>query len=1470
MKSSGLIIFSCITAVVEAQVIPNSATAPASASNINLIPSAYSTGMKVNFIRTWDASKPYTLESDVISNDRLTSEVKQVTQYVDGLGRPLQVVSKRFSSSGKDLVVPVIYDGFGREAFRYLPYVAIDSNTGDGKFKRNPFNEQASFYSSSTYNPDLFGEQVFYGKTVFNPSPLSWVDSTFEPGNSWGGNQIGIAVIKQSNVLGDSVRIWDIAITSGGNPTSTAYYSSGRLLKFITKNEHNKQLVEYRDLDGRIILKKVQLDASPSGHHSGWLNTYYIYDDLGRLRYVIPPKAIEARNGNWTFANGVLSELCFKYDYDGRDRLILKKQPGLGEVYFVYDNRDRLVMSQDSCLRGDGKWWYCNYDEFNRQTKSGLWDDNNDRNYHQGQAQNSLSYPNPGSNFLILTEKFYDDYSWVSTSGSGLSSSFINTYSGNSNYFYVDAGSNFPFPKDVSPNYLVDGNITGTKTRILGTSDFLYSVIFYDDQGNPVQIHSTNQNDRMDTLTMQYSFTGHLLRALVCHGGPSGQAYKLLTKSEHDYSGRLTKVSKKFGGSPETVIAEMIYNENGQLAKRKIGQTRNSVNTNTYTANALDSLIYSYNIKGWLRGINKDYARGLNDNSWFGVEMAYDFGFSKTQLNGNVAGIRWRSKGDGEQRAYGFSYDTTSRLLRADFTQYNSSNWNANNGFDFTVKDLSYDVNGNILSMTQKGRKLNGSSVIDSLSYGYISNSNKLSYVTDKTNDVNSMLSDFKEIVNNTSQDYSYDGNGNLTVDNNKTVTSITYNHLNLPVEIKMIGKGKIVYKYDATGLKLSKLTVDSTQTPAQTTTTSYTGAFVYENDTLKFVNTGEGRMRPTLYGNVDTMYYDYFEKDHQGNVRVILTDELKTDAYPEATLETAELANESERYSRLDTGRVSTSSIPIYPSVPDTYKQRLIGTGPKVGASIVLKVMAGDQFNVRVNSFYQITGGIGSPVNPLYDLIPAITNSVGSISQSHNGPTILQLESNNTLPPGISGFLSTQGSYDNTRPKAFLNWILFDEQFNFVEESSDFEQVYESGAYSGFSGLIELPHVHNNLPIVKNGYLYVYVSNESDGTPVYFDNLQVTHIRGPLLEEAHHYPFGLVMQGISSKALWAGNQENKFKMASKELQSREFSDNSGIELTDFGARMYDQQIGRWHVPDALSYQMNRFSPYSYGYNNPIRYSDIGGGKPYDIIGLLQLAFQAHGSAIEILQIINQDPKFVEQSKQFTKEGLWGSNSIDLRFTNESTFEVKNGVRPASRKTAQTTMVALLKNGQLKDLRDVTDKDVPNISRIRVTVGIDDENYGEELVAIISHELNVHSLKFGQFAYDFMSGDKSVKSFRQLKDAYVAAIKEDDPLESEAHRPIGAYSGGFAEMVNSVVSTLKAMPEANKSITDKTEGGTYKYEGGTGLKARYVLNDSFINRVIGFIFAMTQSYNNGTAPNNIPEQVEIKDVLEDEKPKKGF
>jgi len=82
-------------------------------------------------------------------------------------------------------------------------------------------------------------------------------------------------------------------------------------------------------------------------------------------------------------------------------------------------------------------------------------------------------------------------------------------------------------------------------------------------------------------------------------------------------------------------------------------------------------------------------------------------------------------------------------------------------------------------------------------------------------------------------------------------------------------------------------------------------------------------------------------------------------------------------------------------------------------------------------------------------------------------------------------------------------------------------------------------------------------------------------------------------MAGISSKA--AGKMENKNRFSSKELQSQEFSDFSGLDVYDFHARQHDPQIGRFMQIYPMADSYFKLTPYNYVANNPINGIDPDG-----------------------------------------------------------------------------------------------------------------------------------------------------------------------------------------------------------------------------------------------------------------------------------
>ena len=166
--------------------------------------------------------------------------------------------------------------------------------------------------------------------------------------------------------------------------------------------------------------------------------------------------------------------------------------------------------------------------------------------------------------------------------------------------------------------------------------------------------------------------------------------------------------------------------------------------------------------------------------------------------------------------------------------------------------------------------------------------------------------------------------------------------------------------------------------------------------------------------------------------------------------------------------------------------------------------------------------------------------------------------------------------------PKAYLN---FDNRLNFVSDGSGVNQVK--------GGPVQLKTLASGQVVAKkDGYVYVYTSNESQ-QDVFFDNMSVIQITGPVLEEIHYYPFGLTMAGISDQAML--KLENRFKFSGIELNHKEFSDGSGLEWYDYVHRSYDPQIGRFIQIDGLASIFPWQSSYISMDDNPILKTDPTG-----------------------------------------------------------------------------------------------------------------------------------------------------------------------------------------------------------------------------------------------------------------------------------
>ena len=969
------------------------------------LPATY-TGNFINYIRSWEPNMPMTDTASIFSPARKVREVNQTTQYVDGLGRTIQTVSKAISPNGRDIVAPVVYDQYGREEFKYLPYV--QQTASDGKFKTAPFPSQRDFYKNGVLNPGVAGDSIYYGRTEFEASPLNRPLKGYSPGNSWMTKPIESRYLV--NTVSDSVRIWTVGATI---PTSGSIYGAGQLQKNTSINEHGSQVIEFKDKEDRVVLKKVQIANNPGTGHIGWLCTYYVYDDLGMLRFVIPPLAVEAIKGGWAISTTVANELCFQYQYDARHRMIVKQVPGAGALFMVYDVRDRLVFTQDSVQRGKSpmEWLVTFYDDINRPTMTAIYKGTATRDTLQARmnrapASQSVSYvqaakadlalynhdgtplytatnsielldgfdtnasgdteakidsaakgdtnvitasnplPNiPASDLMPLSYTFYDNYN----------------YSGKLVFVATDSGkllaADSLYPERLPVTNMTQGLVTGTKVRVLGTDKWLTSTTYYDNKARAIQVVGENNLDGKDIFNTLYSFKGQILGTYVRHQNPKSNMPQstMLTTMTYDHGGRLLTVRKRLNDdvNQEKLISSNSYDELGQLKLKRLGVTS--------SGSVIDSLNYTYNIRGWLQGINKNFVNsGTSTSNWFGQELSYDYGFDSAQYNGNIAGVKWKTRADSTW-AYGYNYDRANRLAGAYFTQKNGESW-AQDKKNFSVSNLSYDANGNIRTMLQKGMVGTTSKTIDSLSYSYFANSNKLAGVRDIDSSItkSAQLGDFID-GNTGATDYTYDGNGNLIADLNKRISSISYNHLNLPSVITITGKGIITYQYDAAGNKLSKTVLDNSGSSPKTTVTDYAGAFVYRQDSLELIGHEEGRIRPIYKSGQPVQYaYDYFEKDHLGNVRTVLTDQTDFTMYA-ATMETEAAPQEAALFSNVEETRAEKPS--GYPEDQTTQENLSVAKlnakqgGKKIGPSLVLRVMAGDTVQINAKAFYKSQG---------------------------------------------------------------------------------------------------------------------------------------------------------------------------------------------------------------------------------------------------------------------------------------------------------------------------------------------------------------------------------------------------------------------------------------------------------------------------------------------------------------------------------
>jgi len=797
-----------------------------------------------------------------------TIKSSETVQYLDGLGRPKQVVNVKVTPQGKDVVIPIIYDSFGRQTRDYLP---IPQNaTANGQVYTQstdlvpyPIQDITGFYS---------GEKI-YSEKILENSPLDRIQQQIQVGNDWTTKPVKFDY--DANIAGEVIKYTTTTIWENGATksvlTQSGTYGSSQLYKNTVIDEDLNKTIEFKNGEGQTLLVRKAISDTENA------DTYYVYNEYNQLVYVIPPNAAFIYKNLSTgtavaYEDINLNNLCYRYRYDGRNRLVEKKLPGKGWEYMVYDKTDRLIATQDANLKPQNKWLFTKYDKLGRDLYTGIAIDNGDRNAVQNwidsvypiNTEISGSYTQSG---LLI---YYANTAYPQNIESILSVNYYDSYLPGD-----------PFPTMVYDQIVLPSDVQqyGVSTKGLPVSSFIKNIeddnwtknyFYYDLKGRLIREFSQNHLGGYTNVEKRLDFSGVPNIILTQHKRIATDTEKVITENfTYDHQNRLLTHTHKVDNNPIEYLAQNKYNELSQLESKKVG--------GVISGSGLQNVDYTYNIRGWMTKINDPANLGSDD--LFGYKIKYnqieglqtpDATDTALQVlpkyNGNIAEVDWKTSTQENEplKTYGYVYDSLNRLT-AGFYQ-NETNPSVREYYE----KVSYDLNGNIKTMKRTAQRLGATSLlIDNLSYQYENSnaSNRLQKISETVTIGQGYP--YKA----TPTDIGYDSNGNITSFADKGISSIQYNFLNLP---KQITQNSVItnYIYRADGVKLKKLFGDVETDYLDGFQYKYTYAFedetgTMQNDEIKL------RIIPTSEGYYDALLnlYIYNYVDHLGNVRISYAD---------------------------------------------------------------------------------------------------------------------------------------------------------------------------------------------------------------------------------------------------------------------------------------------------------------------------------------------------------------------------------------------------------------------------------------------------------------------------------------------------------------------------------------------------------------------------------------------------------------------
>ncbi len=796
-------------------------------------------------------------------------DLEQTIEYFDGLGRAIQTVQVKGSPTGRDIVQPMAYDQFGRESKKYLPYSVASATPSIGSYQTTALADQLSFYSNptnATWNaPGVVSTPFPVDSTIFEPSPLDRVMEQGAPGDNWqplgtpGVSTFAGHTIKVSDSLNNNIGfadtthtrqvvLYNVTINSdfSRNLVNSGYYQANTLFVTLTKDENwisgrAGTTEEYKDMQGHVLLKRV---FNYTGGMLQILSTYYVYDDLGNLAFVLSPQANPDAGLSSASNQPTLDNLCYQYRYDQRNRQFQKKLPGKGWEFTVYNTVDQVVMTQDANQRNQTPqvWRFTKYDALGREIISGIYP------YTGSTADSNVSTPSLTE--LQYFENLYGTATsplWEARTNStptgydGLSIPRSQSYTFYKISYYDDYSATNSIPSTCTAptgaSKMTRGLPTAIFTNVFGTGYMMAKVNYYDDLGRSKKAYvqhylgGTLLAGNYDAISTTYDFTNAPTTVTRQHWNTASTAYPLVTIANqyiYDHMGRKLKTWEQItnGNSTpttRTLLSQLVYNEIGQLINKKLHSTD--------SVNFYQNVVYTYNERGWIMSSTAPL---------FSMQLQYNNAVAGKQYNGNIAYQSWVTPTIADNFTY--TYDKLDRLI---------GGVSADN---FNETGITYDLAGNLTALN----RFRADTLIDQLSYTYV---NANGYYTNQLQKISDGSGNNTGIKAGINLAYTYDNNGNVVVDpsRNTGTINIGYNVLNLPQTIT--GAKTITYTYDADGNKLRRVST-------ATGNTDYIDGIEYDGGSLSFIQTEEGK----AIVNGTSYTYEYYLGDNLGNTRVSFT----------------------------------------------------------------------------------------------------------------------------------------------------------------------------------------------------------------------------------------------------------------------------------------------------------------------------------------------------------------------------------------------------------------------------------------------------------------------------------------------------------------------------------------------------------------------------------------------------------------------